>query len=447
MTVLLLTTGSRGDVQPYVALGRGLEAAGLNARVAAPASFGAFVEEQGLDFAPLDDTLIQLTQTAEGQAALDRAGSWWGLLRNFTHLLRQLRPAQRRMLEDAWAAADDVDAVVYHPKALAGPHLAERLGIPEFIGLLQPLLVPTGAFPSPALPLLSLPGGRLQRAYNRLSYWAVRLMQASQQPIVNAWRTETLGLPAAGWLESPLQTIDGQAVPVLHAFSPSVVPPPSDWPPTAHVTGYWSLDAAGDWTPPDALVDFLEAGPPPIYVGFGSMSSRAPAETARRVVDALRQTGQRGVLATGWGGLDASAQDALPDTVYVLDQAPHGWLFPQMRAVVHHGGAGTTASGLRAGRPTLVCPFFGDQPFWGRRVAALGVGPDPIPQDALTTDRLARALRRLVRDDAMRERAAALGHTLHQEDGVAAAVARIERALSPRAQATAGAGPRSGVQA
>ena len=174
---------------------------------------------------------------------------------------------------------------------------------------------------------------------------------------------------------------------------------------------------------PSKLREFLRAGPPPVYVGFGSIAGRNPAQTTQTVVGALERAGQRGVLSSGWGGLEAAR---LPGTVFKLDAAPHDLLFPHMAAVVHHGGAGTTAAGLRAGKPTVVCPFFGDQPFWGARVAALGVGPAPIPQRRLTAENLAAAIRRAVTDTEMQGRAYELGVKLRAEDGVGRAVQFIE---------------------
>jgi len=183
------------------------------------------------------------------------------------------------------------------------------------------------------------------------------------------------------------------------------------------------LDENTSWTPPPALMDFLDRGPAPIYVGFGSMGSRKPEETADMVLQALAQTQQRAVLISGWGGLRKAA---LPDTVYMADSIPHAWLFPRVATVVHHGGAGTVAAGLRAGVPSIVIPFFGDQPFWGRQIAALGVGPDLIPRASLSAERLAHAIQQAVTDTAMRSKAAELGNTIRQEDGVGEAIRHIE---------------------
>jgi UDP:flavonoid glycosyltransferase YjiC (YdhE family) len=207
-----------------------------------------------------------------------------------------------------------------------------------------------------------------------------------------------------------------------------VISKPSDWHNT-HVTGYWFLDAAPDWTPPSDLVDFLQAGSPPVYIGFGSMGNRNPEETADLVLQALAKTGQRAIMLSGWSGM---RKENLPDSAYLIDSIPHSWLFPRVAAVVHHGGAGTTAAGLRAGVPTVIIPFFGDQGFWGQQVADLGVGTEPIPRKQLTAQRLAQAIQTAVTDQMMRQRAAALGAKIREEDGIASAVAVIQEIANLR---------------
>jgi sterol 3beta-glucosyltransferase len=210
---------------------------------------------------------------------------------------------------------------------------------------------------------------------------------------------------------------------VLHGFSAHVVPRPADWPDHAAISGFWHLERQADWQPGAALEDFLAAGEPPVYVGFGSMAGKDPARLTKIVLEALQEAAVRGILASGWGGL--AAQD-LPESVFQIDHAPHDWLFPRMSAVVHHGGAGTTAAGLRAGRPAVVCPFMGDQPFWASRVSALGAGPEPIPQKKLTAGGLAAAIRAALRNDKYQENALALGGKIRLEDGVSTAVSMIE---------------------
>lgn len=408
MNILILTLGSHGDVQPYVALGRGLQEAGHHVRLATAEPFASFVRDRGLEFAPLTGKFLDLMETSAGKKAFGGKSS-------ALKLLREAKPIMRQMLDDGWRAADGIEAVIYHPKALGGYSIAEKLNIPAILSVPLPLYSPTSAFPSPILPVGNL-GGPLNRASHRLAVW---LAAASMRGTLNGWRREVLGLaPVRNELE-----LHGRPVLRLYPYSPAVIPTPADWDASSLATGYWFLEHAPDWAPDPGLLRFLDGGPPPVYVGFGSMPSEDAAAKTGIVLAALAETGLRGVLATGWGGL-ASTQ--VPDNVFVLDAAPHDWLFPRMAAVVHHGGAGTTGAGLRAGVPSVICPFFGDQPFWGRRVAALGVGPEPIGQKRLTAERLAAALRTVTGDAGMRERAAALGSKIRAEDGIGRAIAAIE---------------------
>jgi UDP:flavonoid glycosyltransferase YjiC (YdhE family) len=218
--------------------------------------------------------------------------------------------------------------------------------------------------------------------------------------------------------------------PTLMGISPLVIPPPSDWNAHLHLTGYWFLNEPPGYQPPPALRDFLEDGPPPVYIGFGSMSNRDPRGTTQIMIDALQKAGQRGILLSGWAGLHA---EDLPPSIYLLDAAPHSWLFPRMAAVIHHGGAGTTAAALRAGVPSGIVAHMGDQPYWGRRVHELGVGTAPIRRYHLTSERLTEMIRSLTNEAALRERAAAFGERLRAEDGVATAVRLLTQYLDGRA--------------
>ena len=225
-------------------------------------------------------------------------------------------------------------------------------------------------------------------------------------------------------LTGPSTAAAGQ--PVIYALSRHVVPVPAA--PAGgrprHVTGYWTLPAPDGWEPPAELAAFLAAPGPVVSIGFGSMPNSDPAAVTELVLGAVRDAGVRAVLLAGWGGLGALPAS---DDVWCADALPHDWLFPRVAAVVHHGGAGTTGAGVRAGVPSVVVPFTMDQPFWGGRIAALGVGPAPVPRGGLTRARLADALRVAVTDDAMRARAAKLGAAIRAEDGVGAAVAVLGR--------------------
>ena len=422
MKIFILTVGTRGDVQPFVALGKGLQTAGHTVTICTSATFASFVTDHGLRYAYMNNEIIRFIDSDAGRKAMEEADNLVAWVKIAMELTQQIKPVYRRMLDEAWDAVQDTDLIIYHPKALGGYDIAEKLDIPGFLALPFPTFVPTAAFPAVVFPEWKLGGW-----YNKASYFlATRLAQATMGGVINRWRQETLTLPKRPALVNELTRTTGKhkgAVPVLHCYSPHVLPQPTDWPETAVTTGYWFLEQQDDWQPPTDLVDFLDAGPPPIYVGFGSISGRDPAKTTQIIVDALTQTGQRGILATGWGGL-ASAD--LPETIFPLESAPHDWLFPRVAAVVHHGGAGTTAAGLRAGKPTIICPFFGDQPFWGRRIAALGVGPQPIPQKKLTIDRLAAAMKLAVEDEQMQAQAMSLGEKLRAEDGIGNAVALID---------------------
>jgi sterol 3beta-glucosyltransferase len=398
MHITILAFGSRGDVQPCVALGLGLQRAGHKVRLVALSQFETFVESRALDFFSLGVDMHDLR----------KAG-------------REFKPNMERMQEGFWQASQGTQAIIFSTLGINAYHVAEKLEVPCLWALTIPIFGRTRTRPA-LLPPLPLGSG-----YNLLAH--ILTEQGTQQTIgrlFNSWRQAWLNLPPIQLHRWPYTQLRGQPVPMLYCYSPAVVPKPPDWGEHAHVTGYWFLDHPPDWQPPADLVDFLESGPPPIYVGLGSISSRDPEKTSRIVLDALRQSGQRGVIATGWGGL---SQSDLPDEVFVTEAVPHDWLFPRMAAVVHHGGAGTTGAGLRAGVPSIIVPVSNDQPFWGRRVKALGAGPAPIPRKRLTADRLAHAICVAVTDEAIRKRAAELGETIRAEDGVANAVRIINQTL------------------
>ena len=424
MKVLVITVGSRGDVQPYVALGKGLQAAGHAVTVATCSSFEPFITDHGLEYGYLNDDFLMLLDSAEGRAAMEDGSGVLGAIKTNIRLAQQANPINRGLLRDAWEAARQVnpDVIVYHPKALAGPHLAEKLGVPAVLALPVPTHVPTGDFP--VIGVLNLPLGSW---YNRQTYRLVGAGFRMYDKMVNTFRQESLGLGRTAGATMATRLPDGSPIPVLHGISKHVLPRPADWPHHVHLTGYWFLDDAGSWQPPTELVDFLDAGDPPVYVGFGSMAGRDPRRITDAVVEGLRRANVRGIIATGWGGL---ATGDLPDTVLRIAQAPHDWLFPRVSAVVHHGGAGTTAAALRAGKPSVICPFIIDQFFWGRRVAALGAGSAPVPQKKLTPQRLAAAIHQVRTNAEIRATAAELGRRIGQEDGVAEAVARIEAVLN-----------------
>jgi sterol 3beta-glucosyltransferase len=418
MNITVLTAGSRGDVQPFVALGVGLRQAGHHVKICTHSSFEDFVKRYELDYAFMNDEMIRFVVSDQGHRAIEEAGGIFGWLKTTVRVNRQFKPILRRMLDEQWTAAQDADLIIGHPKASGAYDIAEKRNVPLILSLPLPLLTPTREFP-----VILLSGIRLGGWFNKWSYSFLRYAGAMYSDVFNAWRRETLGLPPRKITKGTLVRSNGSPVPVMYPFSPCVVPRPSDWPDSAAITGYWFLPSDKQWTPPRDLVDFLDAGPPPVYVGFGSIAGKDPRRTAQTVVNALRQSGQRGILAGGWGGLDTAD---LPDSIFGIQQAPHDWLLPRVSAVVHHGGAGTTAAGLRAGKPAVICPFFGDQPFWGHRIKALGAGPEPIPQKKLTAERLADAIHTAVTHQSMQQRAREIGNKIRDENGIRRAIECIE---------------------
>lgn len=410
MRIAIQTFGTRGDVQPYLALAMGLMARGHDVQLALPQPFSDMARALRVPFAPLPGEILALIDSPSGKAAIAGGG---GLSAGF-RLLQQVRPVMRRLLDEEWAAvsAFQPDLILHHPKSLASRPMAERLRIPAILTSPLPGFTPTAAFPSPLLPVASL--GPLNRISHALAIHGGALLFGRT---IRAWRREALGLH--------LPPTRPDAAGTLYAYSPSVVPVPPDWGDDVLVSGYWFLDS-GDWRPPPDLSRFLAAGEPPIYVGFGSMPGLDPVRLSAMVIEGLSKAGRRGLLATGGGALAAGET---PPHVHVIDEAPHDQLFVHVGAAMHHGGAGTTAASLRAGLPTIICPFFGDQPFWGRRVVALGVGPAPLNRKSLSVESLAAAFA-ATSDDGMRCRAAALGAAIRRENGIPAAIDFIEARAS-----------------
>ncbi|HEX5809098.1 MAG TPA: glycosyltransferase, partial [Anaerolineales bacterium] len=417
MHIAIIALGSRGDVQPYIALGKGLKDAGHMVRLLTHENFESLVSSNGLEFWPARGNVQEVAESPEMRELLDK-GKFIAIMR---HTTREAQRATVQWAEDGLAACAGMELLI---AGIGGLFIALSLGEKFHIPVLQAYLVPftpTKAFPAAVLPQ-SLPA--LGGAFNRLSHQLTRqMMWQGFRSADNLARQQVLDLPAAAF-GAPYNSTPTKGLPVLYGFSPSAIPRPPDWDDDIHVTGYWFLDSEGDWNPPPHLVHFLEAGPAPVYIGFGSMSNRKPEETADLVLQALSKTGQRAILLSGWGGLQKAD---LPDSVFMIDSIPHAWLFPRTSAVVHHGGAGTTAAGLRAGVPSIIIPFFGDQPFWGQRVHELGVGPGPIPRQRLTAGSLAESIHCAVTDAEMRKKAASLGEHIQAENGIARAVEIIEQ--------------------
>ncbi len=399
MRALIITTGSRGDIQPFVALALGLIQAGHEPLLAAPRRFAPLAHPYGVPFAALDDSVFELQDELAGKgtrAALTAAG--------------RVKPLMRRWLDDLTSLADTpTDIVVYAPKTLGAPSLAERVGVPSLPALTIPLFQPTRHFPVPIV------SARLPRALNRPSWRLAGAVEAPWRGLLSRWREDALGLPGS----APSLTGRIAANGVLNAWSRHLLPAPPEWPAAARPLGFWPLDAEPDWQPSERLTRFLDQGEPPVYIGFGSAVGRHPEQLTETVLEALRLTERRGIIATGWGALSAFAED---ENVLFVDAVPHDWLLPRTAMAVHHGGVGTVAAAMRAGIPQIIKPFIGDQPFWARRVHALGIAAPPLRK--LDPEGLADSIARAA---GLTDRARALQALIKAENGVAAAVAAIEQ--------------------
>ncbi len=419
MHITIFALGSRGDVQPAIALGQGLERVGHTVRLAAGDNFRDWVYEHGLDFAPLGIDIREVMNTSAGIA-------WTQGGANPVQALRSMRALIDDYMNDALPymidACRDTDVLI--GAFLSDPYLeaiAEKLNLPHISASLQPYKPSrVGASSLTAL----LPHRTTVINYTA-GLLAQRVLWWISQPSVNALRTQYLSLPPHTYrsFQKALSSI-----PIVYGFSAHVVPPAPEWDDFTRVSGYWFLDEPSEWQPPAGLQHFMDAGDRPVYIGFGSMPDANPEATFKLIIDALNRAGLRGVIGGGWAGLKGSASDH----VYLLDYAPHSWLFARMAVNVHHGGAGTTAAALRAGVPTLIVPHMGDQSFWANRAYGLGVSPKPLPRHKLTAELLAERLREAVSDTPMRDRAAALGEKIRAENGVATAVDTINLWLKLR---------------
>ncbi len=414
MQITIFSIGTQGDVRPFVALGRGLQRAGHRVRIASAQTCEGLVTEHGLEFAPLSANFLEIM--ARDPRVLQR-----GLnpLSFVTTARRELQSMAMDWAEQGMAAARGSDLLLGNGMVAAlAAALGEVLDVPVVETHLQPVT------PCPDIPPMMLPPPRnpLPGLVTQSLYHICRVLTWQMLSPAYAQVRGQLGLGPLPW-SGPFYRRKRDEHRVLYGFSPLLVPRSKYWPSSVQVAGNWFLDAAQRWQAPAILEQFLAAGPRPIYVGFGSMLSNDAEELTGKVVEALRRSGQRAILATGWGGLAPQVADN--ENILVIDSAPHDWLFPRVALAVHHGGAGTTAAALRAGIPSVVVPFFGDQPFWAWRLAQLGVAPPALERKTLSAAELSAAITAGLQP-AMQLRAAELGERLRAEDGVANAIAQLE---------------------
>lgn len=406
MKIVVLSGGGRGDTQPYAALSCGFRNAGHSVVFVTVPQFASLVEGRGVELFISDYDMMEVFSSEAAQELFASGKNPILFMRHFSNLTI---PIIEQAVGDLVKICEDADGLVLSSlHILTGMTGVERLGIPYVAAYPIPATA-SGLYQSIMFPQAPswLPG---QRVYNRLTHWIFKRITNLTLGRHHRRIMKQIPIPPTA---IPLPA------PVLYGFSSSVFERPPDWPQHVQLTGYWFLDSPPEWAPSKRLKRFLSDGDTPVYVGFGSMSTREPEAATKLVCQALERAGHRGVLVTGMGGLQ---QENLPEHVFALDNVPHDWLFNRVAAVVHHGGAGTTGAGLRAGRPTVCVPHMGDQFFWARRVHTLGAGPAYIPRKRLTVENLARAIESATRDNLIGECAKTIGEQIRSEDGINAAV-------------------------
>ncbi|PWW80207.1 Glycosyltransferase Family 1 protein [Tuber magnatum] len=428
LNILIQIIGSRGDVQPFIALGQVLKNQYKHrVRVATHPTFKEFVEENGLEFFSLSGNPSELMAFMVKNPGLmpgfdslrngdvtKRRKAMWDVLVGGWRACIEPGDGTSYPLDPASSGAKPfvADAIIANPPSFGHIHCAEKLGVPLHLMFTMPWS-PTTAFPHP---LANIQSSNAEGAVtNFLSYILVEMMTwQGLGDLVNKFRTRKLGLDPISTMWAP-GMITRLKIPHTYCWSPTLIPKPLDWPQHISISGFFFLSLASSYIPPPDLAKFLASGPPPVYIGFGSIVVDDPNGLTNMIFAAVRKTGVRALVSKGWGGLGGDQLD-LPPGVMMLGNCPHDWLFPRCSAVVHHGGAGTTAAGVRCGKPTVIVPFFGDQPFWGGMVARAGAGPEPTPFKHLTADILADSVSMAISSQT-RERAEELGARIRDEMG------------------------------
>lgn len=413
MKITMLCIGSTGDVRPYMLLGRELKCRGHEITVASFSPFEKMITDAGLKFFRISGDALELMNNLMKPGAVGA--------RYLIEVEKSLRDVAPRLLDDLTLSCADADAMMCTYFGSLFYSIAEKYDIP----CIQTHYFPMD--PNESMPISSAPGQKWGKHWNKTSYkLGYLLIGILEKRYLTQWRLEN-GMSLRPISTKPNYNVCGRHIPVIYATSPLVMPRPANWDENIHMSGFWYDEQPAEWTPPQDLVDFMEAGEKPIYIGFGSMVSGNMNKTMTTVLRAVRASGVRAVIGMGWGG---NIRNHSNSRIYIGDYIPHDWLFPRVSAVVHHGGAGTTAAGLRNGKPTLVVPFGGDQPFWGNRVHELGFGPKPIPRDSMTVHRLAKGLVNLTTHASYRVAAEELAVRLRDENGVGHAADIVEREIA-----------------
>lgn len=421
MKVLIFSLGSRGDVQPFVALARALNDAGHEAVLSVPSNSLPLTDEYNVSSYSVAE--VESAKKADYEFRL-HAGEIksTGSLKRRLALLKHRYTLSGRFVEVLDNLAKSIyhgaDIVVHTPGTPAH-HIAERLGVPAVVACPNACGAPTNAFPDPRF------HAKVPSVFNQTTFWwSNRKIRRNQgRRVMREWRRGVLGLQDRRFHRDELRQSNGLPATFLQAVSRHMLPN-VNYPSWVNTTGFWYLPSPPNWTPPDDLVDFIMVGEPPVYVGFGSMLGSNPQRNTRLVSEAIRLAGVRAVVAAGWGGIQVDDIDG--EDIFTIRDIPHDWLFRRMAAIVHHGGAGTIAAALAASCPQVICTVRLDQPFNAWRMHAIGVATRPQPLCELTPESLACSIRQAVNERSMADKASEIGSRVRAERGVATAVEILE---------------------
>jgi sterol 3beta-glucosyltransferase len=414
MKIAITTVGSRGDLQPYIALGLGLKEAGHEVLVVSSKNEQAFVQNYALDFFGLDVDIQRLMDGNEVQE-MSKGNNPVKFIISHLKGSKKLKQLMVKTQSEIWTACQTADIIIFHPGMPLGFFIAKenkRISI-----MANPFpVVATKDYPA----ILFYTSPRLGKLWNKITHKIFEKLfwSLSKSAVVEFWNNSVK--TKMDFSTSPILQQIESGMPVINGYSKLFFHHPHYWQSNIHTTGNWFIDNEPNFTPSTDLINFIENGEPPIYIGFGSMKDVGSFNsTLHTIKEALDITQKRAVVGLGWSKL--SYNENIPDNVFLIESIPHTWLFPKMKIVIHHGGAGTTATGLRAGKPTVIIPHNADQPAWGQKVFELGVGSKPIKKTKLTADNLASAIL-FAQQPNIIANADKLGQELRKENGVANAV-------------------------
>lgn len=425
MKIAITTVGTRGDLQPYIALGLGLQAAGHDVLLISAKNEEKFVRSYGLNFFALNVDIQELMEGGEVRG-MSKGNNPLKFIVGHLRGSKKLKKLMAATQAGIWDGCQNADIIIFHPGMPIGFFIAKQLGKISVMANPFPVIA-TKDYPS----ILFYTSPRLGKIFNLVTHFIFEKLfwSLTKSAIKEFW--EKTVKSKMDFTVSPIRQQINSGMPVLNGYSRHLFHPPKEWGKNIHTTGSWLLGNEPDFTPPAALINFIEKGTPAVYIGFGSMKDLDAFEAMFKIIlKALEITKQRAVVAPGWSNMSYAGSIPIPENVFLIGSVAHSWLFPQMSIVIHHGGAGTTATGLTAGKPTIIIPHNADQPAWGQRVYELGAGPEPIKKTKLTADKLAKAILFALKP-AIAANAEQLAQQLRKENGVSKAVSVINQYLYP----------------